>query len=486
MFIDFQSERVRSTIRLLLYAIGGAIAAIATIFIVFAAKGYDIDRHTGTLIQNGLILIDAGPKPAQIYINDKAENDTTPSKLAVPAGDYKIELKRDGYRTWTKNVELKGEEVVWMYYPKLFPEQILATPQFTYPKINDASQSLDKFWLLVRSSPDKPVYDQVEVDKIERPVKTVTLPEEVFTKKDGKLGDLKIVEWAQDNKVILLHHTLGDINEFIVFDRTKPEESRNITREFALPLSNIQFLGGSNRQLYTIVEGSLRLIDLEQKTISSSVLEDVLHYRVYGDKTVLLIHKLKDSGTIKASVLKDGKVSSVRDVAPSENYFIRMEKYDGDEYLAIMDSPTSMTYIYKNPLNNSGNEELKPFRTITSDKPKFASFSENSQFISLQNESQLTVYDIEYDKTYQFKIDRPLTENLPAKWMDGHRLMSRDQSGKLVIFEFDGANLVETVTIDPRFYVFFDHDYENIYSVAPPANESTTIIERVKLVVEKQ
>ncbi|MCE7936962.1 PEGA domain-containing protein [Candidatus Saccharibacteria bacterium CPR2] len=486
MFIDFQSERVRSTIRLLLYALGGALAAIATIFIVFAAKGYDIDRNTGTLIQNGLILVDAGPKPAQIFINDKAENDTTPGKLALPAGEYKLELKRDGYRSWSKNVELKGEEVMWVYYPKLFPEQILAATQFTYPKVNDASQSLDKFWLLVRNSSDKPIYDQIEVDKIERPIKNVVLPEEVFTKKDGKLGDLKIIEWAQDNKVILLNHKNGDINEFIVFDRTKPETSRNISREFGLPLDNIQFLGGSNNQLYALVDKSLRLIDLDKKTISSSLMEHVLYYRVYGDKAVLLIHELKDSGTIRASILKDGKTMEIRDVAPNEKYFMRMEKYDGDEYLAITDSPTNMTYIYKNPFDTKEGEKPKPFRTISSEKPQMASFSNNSQFVSLQNGSKFTVYDIEYDKTYQFAVDRPLAENVLAEWMDGHRLMLQDQSNKLLIFEFDGANLVEIVPIDPRFDVFFDHDFENIYTVAPPASATETIIQRVNLVVEKQ
>src|SRR3989344_6640991 len=87
------------TIRLFVgYFLVGTAIALASLILLFQSFGYDVDRKTGKVIQNGLIFISSHPEASDVYLNGDLK-DRTDVRLAVPAGQYSVELKRSGYRT---------------------------------------------------------------------------------------------------------------------------------------------------------------------------------------------------------------------------------------------------------------------------------------------------------------------------------------------------------------------------------------------------
>src|SRR6476619_6690047 len=117
--MDFLDPKKKRANRIRLY-IGYALMAIAlgigTLILVFEANGYDLDPKTGSVIQNGLVFVDAHPIAATVNV-DGQEKGQTDARLILTAGDHNIELKRDGYRTWQKQIDLEGSVIRRFAYP---------------------------------------------------------------------------------------------------------------------------------------------------------------------------------------------------------------------------------------------------------------------------------------------------------------------------------------------------------------------------------
>ena len=91
-FLDPNKKRAH-TIRLFVgYFLVGTAIALASLILLFQSFGYDVDRKTGKVIQNGLIFLSAHPESADVYLNGQRK-DKTDLRLAVPAGPYSVELK---------------------------------------------------------------------------------------------------------------------------------------------------------------------------------------------------------------------------------------------------------------------------------------------------------------------------------------------------------------------------------------------------------
>ena len=85
---------------------------VAVLGLVIAyARGYRFDFQKGSLNPTGIIAITSNPKTAQIYLNDELKG-LTDTNLTLPPGKYQIDIKKDGFTSWSKTVALKGELVL--------------------------------------------------------------------------------------------------------------------------------------------------------------------------------------------------------------------------------------------------------------------------------------------------------------------------------------------------------------------------------------
>ncbi len=165
--MDFLDPKKKRAHKIRLYIGYGLIAvalAIATLILVFAAYGYDIDRKTGDIIQNGLVIVDAHPESATVLVNGENKG-TTDYRLVLPAAKYSIELTRSGYLPWKHDVNLEGSSIEQLVYPFMFPERLVTKNLQTYTGAPTmASESLDRKWLVV-SAPETPGSFQVVSDE---------------------------------------------------------------------------------------------------------------------------------------------------------------------------------------------------------------------------------------------------------------------------------------------------------------------------------
>jgi PEGA domain-containing protein len=56
------------------------------------------------------IPVTSNPKGAEIYINDNYVNKKTPSKLSLPPGDYDLELRLEGYKSFKQKIKVVKDQ----------------------------------------------------------------------------------------------------------------------------------------------------------------------------------------------------------------------------------------------------------------------------------------------------------------------------------------------------------------------------------------
>ncbi len=93
--------------KLILFVIFLGVLAL----VIFYGRGYRPDFEKKSFVSTGIVSITSFPKTAKVYINDEFKG-VSDINLSLKPGKYKIEIKKDGFTSWTKEVILKGELVV--------------------------------------------------------------------------------------------------------------------------------------------------------------------------------------------------------------------------------------------------------------------------------------------------------------------------------------------------------------------------------------
>lgn len=86
------------------------------------ALGYKIDYKKFKIYKTGLIYVSSHPAGASVYINGKLYGDLTPMRMEeLKPGTYKIEVRRDGFYPWEREMEVLPNMVTRADRIILFP-----------------------------------------------------------------------------------------------------------------------------------------------------------------------------------------------------------------------------------------------------------------------------------------------------------------------------------------------------------------------------
>lgn len=80
---------------------------------IFYARGYRLgidERNQVTLSPRGLLVVNSEPNGAQVFINNELETATN-ATLSLSPKTYEVEIKKEGYIPWKKQMVIKEEEV---------------------------------------------------------------------------------------------------------------------------------------------------------------------------------------------------------------------------------------------------------------------------------------------------------------------------------------------------------------------------------------
>jgi hypothetical protein len=468
-FLDPKKKR-QHTIKLFVgYALIATALFLASVLLLFAAFGYGIKGTSGEVIQNGLLFVDAHPQQATMYINGQ-ERGQTDGRFVLEAGNYNLELKRDGYRPWKRDFTLEGGNIVRLVYPFLFPEKLEKKDIQTFTTQPDmVTQSPDRRWIVVHDAANVTQFRTIDTADKKLPTATLIMPAAVLA---GHIGTIEMVEWSTDNRHVLLKNSYDGGYDFIVLDREQPDQSYNVTQMFGKAYGNVTLRDKKFDQLYLhdTATGSLLSGNAKDKSVTP-VLEHVVAFWPYKDDTVLYATNTDAPADKTLLRLKDGKVTyTLKQLTRSESYLLNMAEFDGETYVIGSSTADGKIYIYKDPVNvlkQKSNAELTPSVLMKLEKAQYLSFSGNARFISVQAGSQFAVYDFETKQQYKYDTKQSLPANYKAKWMDGHRLMTVSTDNKMTVFDYDGLNKQTLVATNGAYVPMFDRDYNRLYVAGP-------------------
>ncbi|MBI3624063.1 PEGA domain-containing protein [Candidatus Saccharibacteria bacterium] len=352
--MDFLDPKKRRTHAIRLF-IGYGLVAIAlligTAILALYAYGFDFNRKTGVVIQNGLVFVDAHPDSADIYLNTKPKGKTS-SRLILAEGQYTIELKRTGYRSWKKQFTLEGSQIQRLVYPVLFPEKLItrdvqlygSTPEFV-------TESPDRHWLLVQKPGSLTDFELYDVTTTTNDTVSVAFPSSIFTTATGT-HHLELVEWSTDNRHVVVQHSWQGGVEYVLLDRESPGSSLNLTKTF--PGSSVQFSLRDKKYdqyyLYDSAARSLATVDL-RNTNRVTVLSDVISFKPYSADTILYV---TDTGVSSGKVLvrvRSATLSySLREITKSDYYLLDITRFNNHWYMVAGNTAEGRVYIFRDPV----------------------------------------------------------------------------------------------------------------------------------------
>jgi hypothetical protein len=473
-FLDPEKHRRHMVTIAIGYCFIALAVGMATLVLLYYAYGFSFGKN-GQVIQNGLMFVSSTPNPANVYLNGKLNKVQTNSRITLEEGEYFMQLKRDGYRTWQRSVTIDGGKVVHYDYPFLIPTTLTSTALKTYdepPQIT--MQSPDKRWLIVNRASS---VDQFEVFDLKNPKtavtsENITVPADLLSKATASQS-WQLVEWSNDNRHVLLRHMFDGGSEYILLDRASPDKSLNLTQTLGQNPTELRLVDKKYDRYY--------LLDATKQTLSSASLsapqpelrlDHVLAFKSYGSDTILYAAAAgaDTDGSVRLKLVEGTHSYTLRELPPGTTYLVDIAKYDGSIYLAATASSENKVYVYENPvaqINDATIGQAIPVQVLRVTAPTYMSFSANTRFVMAEGGQSFGVYDAEDEKGFTYTVSDTLdAPQEHATWMDGHRLMYVS-GGTVTIFDYDNINRQKLVADKPGYLPSFDASFKYLFTFAP-------------------
>ena len=146
---------------------------------------------------------------------------------------------------------------------------------------------------------------------------------------------------------------------------------------------------------------------------------------------------------------------------------IAVGKYFDDHYVAISYGHT--IEIMKGSLSKSDATTASAFTSLAtmalSTDVQHLSIVTSGRFVVAQEAGSYTVYDIELKKTTTTTLQGDTTAvSAELRWLDPYTVWS-DRSGKIRIYEFDGANQHDLMAVAPGYSATYSPSGKYLYGI---------------------
>lgn len=267
------TKKTRTTIFILLII---AFLIVAPLTVVYSL-GWRFDWETRKITQPGMFYFKVWPRSCEIYIDGEIEKKTDIFFGSVlienmAPKDYNIEIKKEGYHSWTKNLSIAKREVTETKSIVLIPLN---------PSIGLISKNIEDFFF----SPDekKVIFKEnqeewsLKLFDPEKNIKSHLISQEdlrlgVLDPKEKK-GEIELIdlEFSQDSKKVLL--TLGAKENVFYF--ILELDSNNLTPLEITDAEKIILHPRDNQKILIFSQEELKEFNFETKQ-SSLILKGII------------------------------------------------------------------------------------------------------------------------------------------------------------------------------------------------------------------
>ncbi|HUA13009.1 MAG TPA: PEGA domain-containing protein [Candidatus Sulfotelmatobacter sp.] len=470
-----KGKQVRSTITLFVgYICVAAAIVIATLILVYEAYGFGIGKNN-TVIQNGLIFVSSQPNPASIYFNNRISAYSTNARIILPSGAYNMELYRSGYRPWYRTIIVNGGTVEHFDYPFLIPTKLTTKDETNYQSAPGLlAQSPSRQYVLIQKPGSDSSFDLYNLNNPAKPqITTVNIPSNLIAKAQAS-ESWKFVDWANDNKSVLLEHIFDGKNEYILFNVSNPSQSINLDSEFNINPVQLTLANKQNNLFYALdSNGQLSEYSIGNPTVP--VEEHVLAYTTYGTNSVLYAtDNDAPPGKVLVKLYNGSTTYLITSLPVSSIYLLDMTEYSGVPYVAVGSNADNKVLVYQDPVSQiSANPGSLPgpVWVMHVPNPNYLSFSDSAQFVLTEGGPNFGVYDFQNQLGYVYSnptmpIQSPQTS---VSWMDGDRT-AYVVNNKLVIADYDNKNIQTLVPASPNYLPVFDPSYDYVFTLTQEPN----------------
>lgn len=447
------SKRKRQAVLFFTYGFMTLATIAISIVCILLIMGYRFDITDRTIEQGALLQFRSTPSDAKITINDKLQSYTTPGKLDVAVGTYRVKMEKANYHDWNKTVTVKAGELRWLNYARLVPTTIQNTTAVRYTgSVSDALATPDRRFLATIGDAAQPVIQITDLrNENNITSRSVTIPADQLTLIPNQPSLFTIEEWDFGSRFLLILHKSGDVSEYIRVDRSNDTgAARNITKEFNLPFSNMHFSGTSGNALYALTGKDLRKVDTGNGSVSQPLVNDVESYRLYRENDIAFVAVRQDKRV--GGVFLDNKETIVRSVSATQPMLVDLTKYYSNYYLAVT-TPEGVDVI-KDPAETSETAR-RTHAQLSRGKFDVAwlDFASSGRFVLVGSSNGYGVYDLETDEHYL--VEKPIsgTPTQQPTWLDDFYLVTT-VTGQARMFEYDGQNehaIVKSIATLPAF-----------------------------------
>lgn len=210
----FMTKRTRT----ILFFICSVLFLVIAPSIVFYCMGYRFDFDSKKIVQTGGLYFKVWPKGVQIYINGKLEKRTNFFFDSALIEDllpkkYEIEIKKLGYHSWKKTLEIEEKKVTELKNVFLIPKN---------PVFNELTKNVDSFWpsrdgkkLILKEITEESW--SLKILELGRGIKTYLFDEKDLKKEKGASIEILDLKFSQDSKQILLKIEESGVEKYFIF-----------------------------------------------------------------------------------------------------------------------------------------------------------------------------------------------------------------------------------------------------------------------------
>ncbi|HBG81555.1 TPA: hypothetical protein DDW69_01805 [candidate division CPR2 bacterium] len=434
------------------YLLVGIIFAISLYALTNVAKGNHFDFKTKSWYPNGMIIFTSRPSGAKLYINEKLSkykigSNMFPTKLNIfEPGENRIRVEKKGYLSWNKTMTVYGGLVTWANYIWLISEHPIYENITSNQRILRIFQSHDLGKLILEENEGAKnkyyLYETSENKQVE-----------VYPKsRPGVVNAITNITWSSGNNKLLLEGAAVEKKSFVVLFGKDFSEELDLTEIFKLNFDEVSWHHTSDNELFCIQGGNLHRINLQDKSISAVLAENILSFEVTDKNKIIYISPNKDTKDITLSRMETSGQNNEKilsSLPQSDKY--KIEYQSANDHIASLSLKDGILNIISEINGKLITQELSISAT-------FAEWSGDGKRILFGNEKTVWVYDVDKQKEYSLISGKIID----AKWYPDSNHIVVKENDRDILLEFDGANQV-VLAEKANSPLYFLNDFKTFY-----------------------
>lgn len=480
-YLDPKKKKAHKYRLMLGYSLFAVAIVFGTTLLAYMANGYYVDS-SGEVIQNGLVFVDSKPGDADVFIDGEQQRGKTDMRLVIPGGkNYRFEIKRSGYRDWSRSLLIEEGTLRQLTYPRLIPTELepnVALNLRSDP--NSASQSINKRWLVLSYADEPLSLSLIDLQSASFEHRVLELPESITA--IGAGGVFAVEEWANDNRFFLASYTLNGVVSYLIIDRENPSAAQNLntvlgSKDFEISLQD------RNRNRYFVYNKASQLLytaTLENGVNNTPVLNsEILEYKTFGNDWLIYAVESGEEGLIEIRFKRGDQDMELKKIRTAKQYFLELSKLGSAPVMALSSSEEDRATVYLDPqkfLAENPHAHI-PVATTVLRVPGMQglTISSDSSIVLAYGAVNMASHEFEADRSYNFPLEVPLDAKQELRWMDGQHL-TLSSKGVQYVTDFDGSNLYDLVASPAALGSFFSDDVVGMFSFSASVKDAAGTI----------